>query len=167
MTPETPLLSRPLVVDDIPEKGATVEVAADADERALLAKAFGLVEIKALTGRFEVKRKGREAVAKGEVTATVVQTCVVTLDPFDAEVKEAVDLRFAPDAPALDDDTAPPDAPDPIVDGRIDLGAITAEFLALGLDPYPKKPGASFSFEGEDDKENPFAALAALKRDEG
>ena len=33
------------------------------------------------------------------------------------------------------------DAPDPIVDGKIDLGALAAEFMILGLDPYPRKPG--------------------------
>ena len=37
------------------------------------------------------------------------------------------------------------DAPDPIVDGKIDLGALAAEFLALGLDPYPRKPGVAFA----------------------
>ena len=35
--------------------------------------------------------------------------------------------------------------PDEIVNGQIDLGAITAEFLVLGLDPYPRKPGVDFS----------------------
>ena len=40
--------------------------------------------------------------------------------------------------------------PDEIMDGQIDLGALAAEFLVLGLDPYPRKPGADFSFEGDD-----------------
>ena len=31
------------------------------------------------------------------------------------------------------------DAPDPIVDGKVDLGALAAEFIALALDPYPRK----------------------------
>ena len=39
--------------------------------------------------------------------------------------------------------------PDEIVNGQIDLGALTAEFLALGLDPYPRKPGVDFSFRGD------------------
>ena len=34
----------------------------------------------------------------------------------------------------------------------------------LGLDPYPRKPGVDFSFEGDDqDRESPFGALKALK----
>jgi uncharacterized metal-binding protein YceD (DUF177 family) len=163
---ETPLLSRPLAVDDIPEKGLSMQVTADPDECAALARAFGLVAIDRLEGAFELRRKGREATARGIVRAQVVQNCVVTLDPFAATVEEEVDLRFAPDAPALDDENAPPDAPDPIVDGKIDLGAVTAEFLALGLDPYPKKPGASFGFRSEDEKESPFAALAKLKSED-
>ena len=31
-----------------------------------------------------------------------------------------------------------------MIDGKIDLGALAAEFFALGLDPYPRKPGAEF-----------------------
>ena len=54
--------------------------------------------------------------------------------------------------------------PDEITNGQIDLGALAAEFLMLGLDPYPRKPGADFSFEGDDqDRESPFGALKALK----
>ena len=34
----------------------------------------------------------------GEVDALVTQTCVVTLEPFDARVTEEVDVRFAPPA---------------------------------------------------------------------
>jgi hypothetical protein len=51
--------------------------------------------------------------------------------------------------------------PDPIVDGKIDLGALAAEFFALGLDPYPRKPGVEFEppVEEEEDKESPFSAL--------
>ena len=57
------------------------------------------------------------------------------------------------------------DPPEPIVDGAIDLGGITLEFLALALDPYPRKPGASFeSSAGDTGIESPFAALAKLKR---
>ena len=64
----------------------------------------------------------------------------------------------------MNDDT--PDLPDPIVDGRIDLGAVALEFLVLALDPYPKKPGVAFDdvVVGDDDAEpSAFAALARLK----
>ena len=54
--------------------------------------------------------------------------------------------------------------PDEIVNGQIDLGALTAEFLALGLDPYPRKPGVDFNYrDPADEKDSPFAALSKLK----
>ena len=53
------------------------------------------------------------------------------------------------------------DAPDPIVDGQIDLGALAAEFMLLGLDPYPRKPGVEFAPPSEQDaQDTPFARLA-------
>jgi uncharacterized metal-binding protein YceD (DUF177 family) len=59
------------------------------------------------------------------------------------------------------------DPPDPIIAGRIDLGALVTEFLALSLDPYPRKPGVEFEDAptAPDDRleESPFAKLAALK----
>jgi hypothetical protein len=61
-----------------------------------------------------------------------------------------------------------PDPPDPIIGGRIDLGALAAEFLSLGLDPYPRKPGVDFEAPEGDapGEESPFAALGKLRRPE-
>ncbi len=49
------------------------------------------------------------------------------------------------------------------MNGRIDFGALTAEFLALGLDPYPRKPGVAFEPVSAGEEPLPFADLAALK----
>jgi len=59
------------------------------------------------------------------------------------------------------------EVPDPLIGGRIDFGALTAEFLALGLDPYPRKPGIAFEpvVVGED--AGPFDALRRLRDGEG
>ena len=175
--------SRPFHVDRLRGDGiAEIEVEANATERAALARVDGLVAVDRLVGRFRITHAGPNDVSvTGEVEAAIVQTCSVTLEPFEASVREAVDLRFAPPAqvaaaeaaaaraaedgfPAFDE---APDPPDPIVDGQIDLGAIAAEFLALGLDPYPRKPGATFdstSLPSEGQAvASPFAALQRLK----
>ena len=108
----------------------------------------------------------------GAVHGELTQTCVVSLEPFAATVDEAVDVRFAP---AAGRGSRPPagaakrivsladeDDPDPVVDGRIDLGALTAEIFALGLDPYPRKPGAEFVAPADEaPPDSPFSALAA------
>jgi hypothetical protein len=56
------------------------------------------------------------------------------------------------------------DPPDELVGDFVDLGSITAEFLALALDPYPRKPGISFeSPQAADVRDSPFARLAELR----
>ena len=60
------------------------------------------------------------------------------------------------------------DEPDPVIDGKIDLGALTAEFFALGLDPYPRKPGAVLDEErtNSEPTDSPFAALGQRDKSE-
>ena len=54
---------------------------------------------------------------------------------------------------------------DPVVDGKIDLGALAAEYFALGLDLYPRKPGVAFTPpEPQEGADSPFAALDELKK---
>lgn len=52
------------------------------------------------------------------------------------------------------------------MNGRIDLGALTAEFLALGLDPYPRKPGVDFEPVASGPESGPFDALRRLRDEE-
>ncbi len=58
--------------------------------------------------------------------------------------------------------------PEPIVEGRIDIGEAVAQQLALALDPYPRKPGISLedvignAAAGDDRPASPFAVLAGL-----
>jgi uncharacterized metal-binding protein YceD (DUF177 family) len=176
--------SRPFPIERL-HQGQEIDVTieADAKERAALAAIDGLQRIDRLAARFHVSPLGPQgARVRGEVTATVIQTCVVSLEPVEAEVRETVDLRFAPDADvaaaetawklALEDPATDLDRleepPDPIVDGALDLGVIAAEFLSLGLDPYPRKPGAKLEYEtgdgrDEGDTVSPFAALRRFK----
>jgi hypothetical protein len=60
------------------------------------------------------------------------------------------------------------DPPEPLVDGKLDLAPVIAEFLTLSVDPYPRRPGAVFSPPGEDaagTESSAFEALANLKID--
>ncbi len=176
MSVPDPALSRPVEVATI---GGGLEVAFEASdgERADLARLNGLDEVRSLRATFRLRPERGGVRAAGEVHAVVVQTCVVSLDPFEAAVREPVDVRFLPPA-ALEALRAaraglPPevletedDEPDPIVGGRVDLGALAAEALTLGLDPYPRKPDAAFREPAPRDPDadpSPFAALKALK----
>lgn len=181
----TPLFSRPLPVDSVGDSGQRLKFRASEAECAALADQDGLDALRDLVVEAEVLRRGREGLlVRGRVTALVTQACVVTLEPFEAKVDEPFELEFAPQAEAeaayeramaeieaAQDKAAAlagqKDPPDPIIDGKIDLGAIAAEFLALGLDPHPRKPGVQFDGGGDPAEEtpSPFAALARLKSD--
>jgi hypothetical protein len=168
--PLAPALSRRVAVADLPARGLDAAVDATPQECEALAGELGLVGIDRLEGRFRLVRKGRMVHVTGEVSADVRQACVVTLEPFAASVKEPVDVRFTEDARPSERDEEVElterdlDAPEPLRGGVVDLGALTAEFLALGLDPYPRKPGASFDYSDPTDTEpSPFAALSGLK----
>jgi hypothetical protein len=163
----------PIRVEDVPETGRSVELTADESICATLAQAAGVNGLTRLEATFDLTRRGRGGVhVVGEISATVRQTCVVTLEPILNEVVEPVDLLFAPAgaqiSPAAELPVGAGDAPEPLVDGRLDLGALATEFLILGIDPYPRKPGAVFEAPPSADRDaTAFAALAALKKSDG
>jgi uncharacterized metal-binding protein YceD (DUF177 family) len=165
---DAPVFSRPVRVDALPSEPLARAIEADAEERAALAKLNRLPAIAKLAATFTLRRLGRDgARVTGVVRAEFTQICVVSIEPFPATLDEEVDVRFAPpdekreerrgEFIAFDEE----DPPDPIVDGVIDLGALAAEFFALALDPYPRKPGVSFTPPAEQDETgSPFAALS-------
>ncbi|GGC73970.1 YceD family protein [Chelatococcus reniformis] len=166
-----PPLSRLVDVVDVPPEGLHVAFEATSAERDAMAAAFDLVALPRFVASFDLAGTARRLKVRGHVDADIRQTCVVTLDPFDDQVHEDVDVTFSEDIPpeggipqTEDDGTSRREAPDPIIEGRIDLGALAAEFLALGLDPYPRKPGAEFTHDGADGSgTSPFAGLVRLK----
>jgi uncharacterized metal-binding protein YceD (DUF177 family) len=167
--------SVPVAVEDIPDTGLHVAIEAPAATRAELAELVALRELPQLSAVFDLTRQGAVLHVMGQVSARVGQTCVVTLEPIENVVEEAVDLQFAPSTAP---DTGPKSArkrtrgddepPEPLVGGTVDLGALATEFLILGIDPYPRKAGAQFaSPKLEDAGEHPFAALQSLKKNLG
>lgn len=146
-------------LDDVPETGLHLDLVADDAVRADIGALAELRGLPRLTAAIDIVREGDGLRATGRVSATVGQTCVITLEPMESKVSEAFDVIFAPDAaadPAAETET--------LVDGVADVGAVAAEFFLLGIDRYPKKPGAVFAPPPlESTGTGPFAALAKLK----
>ena len=168
--------SVPFEVRDIPPTGRRIELTADAATRQAVAKATGLLALPRLEAVFDVMPiAGGSVHVSGQVSATVEQQCVVTLEPMQGQVEEPLDLVFrTPDhrEPGATEVVATVDAVDPpedLIGGSIDLGAVALEFLLLGIDPYPRTPDAAFErpAEAADPAAHPFAALAVLKKDSG
>jgi uncharacterized metal-binding protein YceD (DUF177 family) len=161
--------SVPVAVEAIAETGQHFELVADDRARAGVAHLAGLRGIRRLSASFDVTRSGSGGLrVAGRVSATVGQACVVTLEPVSNEIEEDVDLIFQPGAatPAQPDGEMR-EGPEPLIGGEVDLGAIATEFLILGLDPYPRAPGAQFEapHPAGEEAAGPFSALAKLKQD--
>jgi uncharacterized metal-binding protein YceD (DUF177 family) len=162
-----PELHRPVRVSRIPEMGVEVVVEAGETERTALAARMRLPAIPALRARFALTLDdGGVVAATGRLEASVVQTCVVSLDDFDADLMEDFAVRFVPEGTESDDPD--PESVDEIPYGgdTIDLGEATAEQLALALDPYPRRPDATLP-EAEAATDPRLAALAAWRGAKG
>jgi hypothetical protein len=166
----------PVAADDIAETGRHFDLVADESIRAAVARLAGLRELPRLEATFDVMRRGAGLHVAGQVSATVGQNCVVTLEPLTSEIEETIDLDFTPQRSPLPEQAETEarardvkfNEPEPLIGGMVDLGAIATEFLILGLDPYPRKQGAVFEApkDGKADA-GPFAALGKLTKGQG
>lgn len=150
----------------------------DADARTALAEALDVQSVKKLRFEGELTPKGR---AGWELTATlgatVVQSCIVTLEPVTTRIDTQVLRRFVP-AEQLDSFEAgseiemPEDDDTEELGDVIDLEQVMTEALSLALPDFPRKDGvqmddAQFTEDGvtplTDEDTKPFAGLAALR----
>jgi uncharacterized metal-binding protein YceD (DUF177 family) len=110
----------------------------------------------------------------GRLEADVVQPCVVTLEPVASHIDREFARRYrvlparrgkvqfsAEDAVVDPED----DETETIQSPFIDLAAPVLEEFSLGLDPYPRAPGAVYDGPEEvpEPEEHPFAVLEQLK----
>jgi uncharacterized metal-binding protein YceD (DUF177 family) len=166
-----------VAVAQIPDTGLHRAFAAGEEERQALAPLAGVNAVASADASLDLTpMRGARVHVTGRVTARVGQTCVVTLEPMESDIDEAIDLIYAPpeQIPALADlvddaagvDAEIPDPPEPIVDGMIDLGRLATDALLLAIDPYPRKPGAVFELPATppDPEDHPFAALKSLRK---
>lgn len=147
----------------------------EAGERAELASDLGLLGLRKLSFAGEIHAAGkRDWELVGRLGATVVQSCVVTLEPVTTRIDTDVRRLFCKTMPDTDGDEVEmpdDDGIEPLGD-EIDAAAVMAEALALALPLYPRADGAAL---GEavfaapnvkpmrDEDARPFASLAQLR----
>jgi uncharacterized metal-binding protein YceD (DUF177 family) len=171
-----PEFSRPIAADQIGPQETVREISANAADCARLAERFGLLALDRLAATLWLRR-GRAGLVqvRGHLEAEVVQACVVTLEPVRSQLKEDFTLAFGGVRAVPHGEVViglgEEDPAEELTDGRIDLGEVVAQQLAVALDPYPRAPGASDRFEPSDEERSaakggnaPFAALDALRR---
>jgi hypothetical protein len=139
----------------LPKKGMPVTIEATEAQRAELADRHGLLSVQSFRADLTVAAWKRNGVSvEGQVIADVVQSCIVTLEPVEARIEEEISQVFLPESSKLGResfglggeiliDVEGPDSPETFSGDVIDVGALAEEFFGLGIDPYPRKPGAT------------------------
>lgn len=177
-------------VEDIGAEPKTYSFTADEQARADLARRMGLISIEAAQASVTVQRvSGGLVHALGHIQADVTQSCVVSLGPVPAHIEDEFEGWFGDKAKAVsfakarnERDAKKTQAeleileesvdPEPIVNGKADLGELATQYMSLALDPYPRAEGVSSQYivpEGTKDaagselRRNPFEALKDWK----
>jgi hypothetical protein len=153
-------VSFPVHVARLPKKGMPVTISATPKQREALARVHDLVSVDEFDTELVVMPWKRNGVrVDGRVTAHIVQSCVVTLEPLSATIDEPVSGIFLPEDSRLGResfgeggeimiDVEGPDSPETFAGDTIDVGALAEEFFGLAIDPYPRKPDAQIDTAG-------------------
>lgn len=151
--------------------GDEVAITAGRDELAQLARWAEVGAVTRFEGRVALRKLSQSRFAyDADLSADVVQSCVVTLEPVHSRIARHVSrtllLTSAPDR--SETITLAPgdnDSPDEIESTRYDLAVPLLEEFALAIDPYPRAPGVAFEtpVSGRAPEESPFAVLKRLK----
>ena len=162
-----PEFSRPVDARQIATKPIVLE--ASAEERKALARRFGIVGINQLQATVRLERAGDAILARGRLSAAIVQSCAVSGEDLPVRIDEPIALRFVP-AAEPEGEEIELDAEDldeiPFEGDTFDLGEEIAQSLALAIDPYATGPEAERVRKEagllDETASGPFAALAAL-----
>lgn len=163
-----------------PLPGEAVNVEADPNEREALAQRFGLPSIDSLRAEIALEKDGKSILARGRLTAQIMQSCAISGEDFAVSINEPVLLRFVESQDVSQDEEvegieielSDEDCDEIEYSGEaFDLGEAIAQSLGLAIDPYAEGPNADAvrkkaGIVGDDAPHGPLAeALKALKRD--
>ena len=171
MNTSNPLPERLRVSHLSPSRPNSFDLAPDAAARRAIADELDLLDLPAFRFEGAIRASGSDAWAlTGQLRATVVQACVITLAPVETTLTEDVSLIFSPYVATPDeeeiemgDETVEP------LGQWIQLGDIALEALSLALPTHPRAPGAELPEDAQEDTgaeepRRPFAGLADLMK---
>jgi hypothetical protein len=158
------------------QTGDEIGFSANKDERAALAQLADVLAVTQFEARIALKKLSPNRFAlSADLTAQIIQACVVTLEPLPAHIARTFrrELHFVPNlrrdqekpekeiAISLDED----EAPEEIGSLHYDLAGPLIEEFVLAIEPYPRAPGVNFTPPGDEDDrpESPFAVLKGLE----
>ncbi len=172
MNDPAPEFSRPVRADQLARYAQGVTIAADAEERAALARRFKLTSLDLLEADYALSEQDGSIEARGRVRAKLAQPCVATGVPVPESIDTDFLLRFVPEGAGAEDaeelEIDSEDCDTIGYDGQmIDMGEAVAETMALAMTPYPRSPDADAYLRDagvlSEEQASPFAVLQSLK----
>jgi uncharacterized metal-binding protein YceD (DUF177 family) len=160
--------SRIVALDRLPPGETEHDIAAEPDERAALARRFALLALDRLEARVRLTRLAGGLVRlAAELSAEVVQECVVSLEPVTSRLEDRFTLLYGEGREDAGEVMLSGEAElvEPAPGGVVDIGEAVAQQLSLALDPFPRAPGvaAPEASAGAAGSQSPFAALSRWK----
>lgn len=165
--------SYPLQIEEINQGEQSYKLKADKEELVVLKDILQVPAVNYFEADIKLKFQKKRGILEvgGEVRAGLRLISVISLEPFDKDYKADFSLTYDTNATYEQiremDEGIETDVPDIVIGGKINLGDIAIEQLALVMEDHPRKEGEEFSPLIEDDtpaRENPFAVLSKLKR---
>ncbi len=172
--PPKPEFSRPFNAERLNDSQRIEKIVANKSECEALAKRLEIPAVLALSAELTMERveDAKQLVdVRGTLTAKVVQSCVVTLEPVTQDVVAPFDTLFASEGYVQrwlkDNPHDEYEAPEALDGTWLDMGELVTQFLILELDPYPRCEGVELPAvisldEPAEEKQLPFAILKTL-----
>jgi uncharacterized metal-binding protein YceD (DUF177 family) len=154
------------------QEGLVINLQATKAECAELAEQLDILGIDEIKALISLRKGARSDLfeIEAQLDAKVVQACSVTLNPVKETVQESFFEMLTTSAEALgDEDDAESDKPIELIEhGKIDVGAIVAQWLALSLDPFPRSDAPPYEHieaanGNREDTHRPFEILDKIK----
>ncbi len=154
----------------------TFKIEPETAARMALGDELGLRALKKLRFEGRLTPQGKtDWQLTARLGATVVQDCVVTLEPVTTRIDEQIVRTYVKhlDEPQMGEVEMPEDDSVEVLPVTLDLTEVMAEALSLALPAFPRATDAElgqavFTEPGQepmtDQDARPFAALAALKK---
>ena len=171
---QAPIYAHPLRVAELPtRKPVQLTLEPDFETMAAIAQELQLRGLRKLRFVLEIEAQGKsDWKLTGILGATVVQDCVVTLEPVTTRIDTPVRRIFSKSLSDSDTDEDFLDDETEELGDEIDPGLIMVEALSIAIPDYPRADGSAF--EGlqtteqgvtplTDETSKPFAVLSELR----
>ena len=165
--------SYPLNIDELGQGEQSYNLTADKEQLEWLKEILQVPAVNSFAADIKLNFQKKKGIldVQGQVRANLGLISVITLEKFNKDYQTDFSILYDTNAKYediyQDDDDIEIDVPDIVINGKIDLGDIAIEQLALILEDHPRQVGEEFNAiieNNEPIRHNPFAVLEKLKK---